>query len=181
MIFFTIIVYLLTCSLITPAIGAEILNSEIDLKEGIIGYRFNANVSSKPNTVFNILADYKYLPQLNKHIKSSAQESREGKTIRIFKLEKCILNFCFDLDFEEEIKLQSNEISLIIIGNKSSFHFGKSKWIIRGISENQTEIFIAGELKPKFWIPPVIGIYFLDKVFNKQITETVKNIERKTQ
>ena len=174
MIFFTIIVYLLTCSLITPAIGAEILNSEIDLKEGIIGYRFNANVSSKPNTVFNILADYKYLPQLNKHIKSSAQESREGKTIRIFKLEKCILNFCFDLDFEEEIKLQSNEISLIIIGNKSSFHFGKSKWIIRGISENQTEIFIAGELKPKFWIPPVIGIYFLDKVFNMYILYTIQ-------
>ena len=181
MIFFTIIVYLLTCSPITPAIGAEILNSEIEIKEGIIGYRFNANVSSNPNKVFNILADYKYLPQLNKHIKSSAQESREGKTIRIFKLEKCILNFCFDLDFEEEIKLQSNEISLIIIGDKSSFHFGKSKWIIRGISENQTEIFIAGELKPKFWIPPVIGIYFLDKVFIKQITETLKNIERKTQ
>ena len=181
MIFFTIIVYLFLCSTITPAIGAEILDSEIGLKEGVINYRFSANVSSKPNAVFNILADYKYLPQLNKHIKSSAQESREAKTIRIFKLEKCILNFCFDLYFEEEIKLQSNEISLTIIGDKSSFHFGKSKWIIKEISETQTEISIAGELKPKFWIPPVIGVYFLDKVFNEQITETVKNIERKTQ
>ena len=48
------------------------------------------------------------------------------------------------------------------------------------LKKNQTEISITGQLKPKFWIPPVIEVYFLDKVFNKQITETMAKLERKT-
>ena len=179
MIFFTIITSLLIGISQIPANGAEILDSEIGLKNGIINYQFNASVNATPNAVFSILSDYKYLPHLNKHIKSSAQKSRGTKTIRVFKLEKCILNFCFDLNFEEEIKIQSNKISSTIIGDKSSFHFGKSEWIVQEISINQTKLSVTGQLKPRFWIPPIIGVYFLDKVFKEQITETVENIERK--
>ena len=179
MIFFTIITSLLIGISQTPVNGAEILDSEIGLKNGIINYQFNASVNATPNAVFSILSDYKYLPLLNKHIKSSAQGSRGTKTIRVFKLEKCILNFCFDLNFEEEIKIQSNKISSRIIGDKSSFHFGESEWIVQEISINQTKLSITGQLKPRFWIPPIIGVYFLDKVFKEQITETVENIERK--
>ena len=179
MIFYAIITSFLLGNFVTPATGSEILDSEIDLKKGTINYRFNANVNAPSNAVLNILSDYKYLPQLNKHIKSSAQKSRGTETIRFFKLEKCILNFCFNLNFEEEIKIQSNKISLTIIGDNSSFHFGKSEWIIKETSRNQTKISITGQLNPKFWIPPIIGVYFLDKVFNEQITETVKNIEKK--
>ena len=103
MIFFTIITSLLIGISQIPVNGAEILDSEISLKNGIINYQFNASVNATPNAVFSILSDYKYLPHLNKHIKSSAQKSRGTKTIRVFKLEKCILNFCFDLNFEEEM------------------------------------------------------------------------------
>lgn len=131
MIFFTIITSLLLGSSIIPATAAEILDSKIILKDGIINYQFNASVNATPNAVLNILSNYKYLPQLNKHIKSSAQESRGTKTIRLFKLEKCILNFCFDLDFEEEIEFLENRISLVIIADGSSFHSGKSKWVIK--------------------------------------------------
>ena len=45
------------------------------------------------------------------------------------------------------------------------------------ISGNQTRLSIIGQLKPKFWIPPVIGVYFLDKVFNEQISETVATLK----
>ena len=131
MIFFTIITSLLLGSSIIPATAAVILDSKIILKEGIINYQFNASVNATPNAVLNILSNYKYLPQLNKHIKSSAQESRGTKTRRLFKLEKCILNFCFDLDFEEEIEFLENRISLVIIADGSSFHSGKSKWVIK--------------------------------------------------
>ena len=181
MIFFTIITSLLLGIPVTPATAAEILDSKITLKKGLINYQFNASVNARPDAALNILSNYKYLPQLNKHIKSSSQESRGTKTIRVFKLEKCILKFCFDLDFEEEIEFLENSINLIIIGDSSSFHSGRSKWTIRKISEDQTKITIAGQLKPKFWIPPIIGVYFLDKVFNEQITETMANLERNTQ
>ena len=181
MIFFTIIISLLLGSSIIPATAAEILDSKINLKNGIINYQFNASVDSTPNAVFNTLSNHKYLPQLNKHIKSSAQESRGTKTIRLFKLEKCILNFCFDLNFEEEIKFLANSMSMVIIADGSSFHSGKSKWVTKKISKNQTGISITGQLKPKFWIPPVIGVYFLDKVFNEQINETMANLERQAQ
>lgn len=181
MIFFTVISSLLLGSSIIPATAAEILDSKISLKKGIISYQFNASVNATPNAVINILFNHEYLPQLNKHIKKSAQESRGTKTIRLFKLEKCILNFCFDLNFEEEIQFLANSMSLVIIADGSSFHFGKSKWVTKKLSKNQTEISITGQLKPKFWIPPVIGVYFLDKVFNEQISETVANLERKTQ
>ena len=179
MIFFTIIISLLLGSSIIPATAAEILHSKISLKNGIINYQFNASVNATPNAVFNVLSNHKYLPQLNKHIKSSTQESIGTKTIRIFKLEKCILNFCFDLNFEEEIEFSANSMSLVIIADGSSFHSGRSKWVTKKISGNQTRLSIIGQLKPKFWIPPVIGVYFLDKVFNEQISETVANLERK--
>ena len=178
MIFFTIVISLLLGSSIIPATAAEILDSKISLKNGIINYQFNASVDSTPNAVFNVY-NHKYL-QLNKHIKSSTQESRGTKTIRLFKLEKCILNFCFDLNFEEEIKFLANSMSMVIIADGSSFHSGRSKWVTKKISGNQTRLSIIGQLKPKFWIPPVIGVYFLDKVFNEQISETVANLERKT-
>ena len=74
----------------------------------------------------------------------------------------------------------ANGINLGIIGD-GSFHSGRSKWVAKKISGNQTRISIIGQLKPKFWIPPVIGVYFLDKVFNEQIRETMENLERKTQ
>ena len=181
MIFFTIVISLLLGSSIIPATAAEILDSKINLKNGTINYQFNARVNATPNAVLNILSNHKHLPQLNKHIKSSAQESRGTKTIRLFKLEKCILTFCFDLDFKEEIIFLANGISLGIIGDGSSFYSGRSKWVAKKISGNQTRISIIGQLKPKFWIPPVIGVYFLDKVFNEQIRETMENLERKTQ
>ena len=181
MIFFTIIISLSLGGSIIPATAAEIIDSNINLKNGIIDYQFNASVNATPNAVFNVLSNHKYLPQLNKHIKSSAQESRGTKTIRIFKLEKCILNFCFDLNFEEEIRFLAKSMSLVIIADGSSFHSGKSKWVTKKISENQTRLSIIGQLKPKFWIPPVIGVYFLDKVFNEQTNETMANLERLAQ
>ena len=87
---------------------ADATTLNINLKNGIIDYQFNASVNATPNVVLNILSNHKYLPQLNKHIKSTTQESIGTKTIRIFKLEKCILNFCFDLNFEEEISIRNS-------------------------------------------------------------------------
>lgn len=178
MIFSIVVMSLLLGSAAIEANGAEILYSRMTLEKGKIDYCFNATVNLPNEVVSAVLADYRYLPRLNKHIKSSSQVTTEAQTIRIFKLEKCILNFCFNLDFEEEIQFALNRIKLVIIKNRSSFHSGSAEWRIKELSRNKTLISIDGKLEPKFWIPPVIGQYFLDRVFNEQITATVKNIEK---
>ena len=178
MIFSILVTSLLVGSATMGANGAEILDSEITFDKGKIDYRFNARVDLPKETVLGILTDYRYLPRLNKHIKSSAQLSSEARVIRVFKLEKCIVSFCFNLNFGEEIQFELNGIKLRIIKNRSSFHSGSATWRIEEFSKNQSLIFIDGQLEPKFWIPPVIGLYFLDKVFNEQIAATVKNVEK---
>ena len=124
MIFFTIVISI-TWEFYNTGNHPEILDSKINFKmESLTSNSMHA--SMPPKAVLNILSNHKYLPQLNKHIKSVLKNQRKEnyKTLQVGEMYTKLL---FDLDFEE-IMFLANGIKLGIIGDGSGFHSGRSKW-----------------------------------------------------
>jgi hypothetical protein len=94
-------------------------------------------------------------------------------------LNHCVLVFCFDLYFVEDIEiLADGSIKATVIPAASNFRRGESLWRVEAIDASRTRVAVAAEQEPNFWIPPVIGPMLLKRAFMREVRETAVNIER---
>lgn len=94
-------------------------------------------------------------------------------------LNHCVLVFCFDLYFVENVEeLGDGTITTTVIPAESNFRAGYSTWRIDAISATVTRISVEAEQQPDFWIPPLIGPLVFKRAFMKEVRETGIKIER---
>jgi hypothetical protein len=94
-------------------------------------------------------------------------------------LNHCVLVFCFDLVFVENVEMfDDGTITTTVIPAESNFRRGVAKWKVESLSAQSTRISVEAEQEPDFWIPPVIGPMIFKRAFMKEVRETASNIER---
>ncbi len=162
------------------ATAVETERADIEFDRGTYSYTFIFVIDAATAPVRAIVTDYDRLDRINSHIVESRVIERYGahSLKRVLRLRRCILLFCFDLNFVETVEEMPDKIVTTIVPEESTFEDGVAEWRIETVAGGRTRMSISARQTPTFWIPPVIGPYILKRVFLKELRDSCDNIER---
>lgn len=171
----------LAASVFCGAFAAEVKVSTIEFKGKSYHYQFAVDVAAPVDAVRSVVTDYDNLKRINNDVVESEVLERydDHRLKRRMWINHCLLVFCFDLIFVEDVETLSNgAIRTTVIPRESNFSDGESLWHVEAIDATTTRVSVEAHQTPNFWIPPVIGPLVFKRAFVKEVRETGRKIER---
>ncbi|MDH4109953.1 MAG: hypothetical protein OEW35_16830 [Gammaproteobacteria bacterium] len=141
----------------------------------------------RSETWFNASAEelYRVLTNYDLFVKftSAFVESRnlepgaDGRPRFYTRMEGCVLLFCKSFERHGHLLLQPmREIVAIVDPNKSDFKYSRESW--RLVPEGEGTLLIYNfDMVPSFWVPPVIGPYYIKRTLREGGVDAVDRIE----
>ncbi|VAW76024.1 hypothetical protein MNBD_GAMMA15-2091 [hydrothermal vent metagenome] len=130
--------------------------------------------------VRRLLTDYANLSLVNSAIQTSViqRKLRDGSYQVRTVTKACILFYCkWIRQVQNVVESQDGSITAVVIPAKSDFHHGYARVNLWQESAG-TRVLIRAEVRPKFWIPPIIGPWLLKRKLRSETLETMQNLER---
>jgi hypothetical protein len=92
-------------------------------------------------------------------------------------MQGCILFFCRDVDRVEEVReVNAGHLQAVIIPEQSDFTSGSADWRIQPVGDDSRIIYEA-QVTPAFFIPPIIGSYFVKRTFAEAVITSFARLE----
>ena len=156
-----------------PSIGAEVLKGHVSEKDGLFSIQLEMQIEGDEDDVYDLLTNYNQLTKLSDVIISSKVIKKTAlHSFLILKSEGCVLFFCTNITQTQKItERDDGYIDVEDIKGKSDFTYGQSLWYIRA-GEEGTLISYNAQLKPGFWLPPLIG----NLIFKRRLLEESRNM-----
>ena len=129
--------------------------------------------------VYNVITDYEHAYRINPSITAiEILSSDRSEVVRVRnRSEHWVGPFRFEIDWVGDIvETKHGHIKVITIPEFSSFESGSAIWEIRPLGE-RTWVLHEASLKPKFFIPPIIGTYIVKKHMTDESVTTFNRIE----
>jgi hypothetical protein len=152
---------------------------EISEHAGSYRIRMVALIRAPAKSVYEVLTDYRHIYRLNPAITQSAilPSPQEGAVRVRTRIEGCIFFFCRDLDRLEEVReLDDGHLQAVIIPDYSDFSAGSADWHIQSLGDGSRIVYEA-QVTPAFFIPPIIGSYFVKRAFGEAVLTSFGRLE----
>ena len=162
--------FLLLCA-VTPQIDAGSLTGfRVSENSGVYYIRITMVVHAPANYVRRVLTDFVHIYRLNPDIRESGiLKSPQQGVVRVKTLiHDCVAFFCKDVRLVEDVReLKSGDLQAVIVPKLSNLKFGSERWKIRGMGA-YTGVTYQAEMKPDFFIPPIIGSYLVKEKIREE-------------
>ena len=170
---------LLLCLLIPLAHAAKL--AELQVSEAGGGYRIYIVMQMQvpARYVHRVLTDYKHIYRLNPAIVDSAiLHSPDDGVVRVrTRIADCIVFFCMEMDRVEDVReLHDGSLQATTVPTLSDFESGHAEWKIVGMKEH-TRVIYQAQMVPDFFIPPLIGSYFVKQKLQQHMLTSLARIE----
>jgi hypothetical protein len=172
-------VLLLLCLQIPLASAADLAELQVSENQGV--YRINLVMQMRvpADYVHGVLTDYKHIYRLDPAVVDSAiLPSPDDGVVRVrTRISDCIAFFCMTIERVEDVRESGNgELQATIVPALSNFKSGHAEWKIVA-DEDRTRVFYLAQLEPDFFIPPLIGSYFVKQKLRKSVLISMARIE----
>lgn len=159
--------------------AANITSSSAEYKNDRFIIKVVGVVSASPEHVFGILTDYNNLTQITPKIIESKIIKTDGDvTIVKTVAEGCVWFFCKKItNVQTTTSTLEEYIQSITIPSQSNLKFGKMVWNIKKVKSG-TEIEYYAEIDPDFFVPPLIGSYFIKNSMLEEAKAFVDSVEK---
>lgn len=163
--------------------GAATIDSlDISKKRGRYALVADAQLAASPESIYAVLLDYE--DNAFQRISSVYKESdylapaADGSPVVYTLMEGCLLFYCLSMRRVE--RLETREPSYIksyTLPEQSNFKFSTSEWVLEP-HEGGTKMTYRLEMEPDFFVPPVIGPWYLKRTLSSGGVRAVNRIER---
>ena len=176
---FILLSMLICVSHITSA--GQVLRNDVAYKNKVYSLEFEAIIDASFDRVYSVLTDFKRLHLLSTAVLKSEILSKNAETTRLYFLTKtCILIFCFKKDLVADVyEPEHGEFHAVNIAELGDFESSQGVWNLAPFGTSGTKIHFKGEVKPKFWIPPVIGLLLIESKMKSIASRSISNLETK--
>jgi hypothetical protein len=160
--------------------AAEPVRFAVSQEHGVYQVSLETVLDAPPDAIHNILTDYVHIYRLNPSItESEILPAPDASVVRVRTLiNDCVFIFCQDIVRVEDIReLESGELYAQIVPQLSNVKSGAAIWQIRADGD-ATRLTYDLTLEPGFFIPPLVGTYFVKNKLRQQIMTSLNNIER---
>jgi len=157
-----IIAFLMTS---LPAGAAKLSDVEVELEDGRYRLTSKTHFDATESQLFSVLTNYDLFTQFTSAFAESKnlEPDEIGRPRFYTRLEACVLLFCKSYIRYGHLELQADyDIVAIVDPELSNFKYSRERWQLFPDGEGTIMIY-EFEMEPDFWVPPIIGPYFIKK------------------
>jgi hypothetical protein len=172
--------WLAACLLCHVAQGAEVLDAKVERRAERFVMHYDIRVRAAESRVRALLTDYGNLPLLNRNIEriQVLELLPDGGATMNVVSKFCALAICLHFAWIQEVRaLADGSVSVAIPLGRGDFREGSGRW--RLLSEKEdTRLIFDLDLRPNFWIPPLLGPWLMQRKLAAESLDTAREIER---
>ena len=173
------LILLLLYAVIPRLSAGNLTELQVTGSSGIYRISMVMVVHAPAKYVRGVLTDYAHIYRLNPSIiESEVLPSLNLGVVRLRTVMRgCGLFFCTRIGRVEDVReLASGDLQAEIVPELSNLKSGAAEWKIRRMGEH-TLVTYQAHMEPDFFIPPLIGSYFVRRNIRKEIMTTFTRLE----
>jgi len=159
--------------------AGDILEANVEHKDKQYFISLDAVINADSQRVYKILTDYENLTQLSDSIKESQiiySLSDHDHRVRV-QTKACVTFFCKTINQVQDVEeLPGMVIVTTSLPQKSDVDYAHARWKISN-SNGFTHISFSSDLKPSFWVPPVIGPPLIERALRNEAIAVIEGLE----
>jgi len=172
------VIYVLLFTNITVNAG-DIIESKVEHKDKQYFVTLEVVINADSQQVFRLLTDYENLTSLSDSIKESRliySLSDNDHRVQV-KTKACVTFFCKTINQIQDVEeLPGMVIITTSLPEKSDVEYAHARWKISA-EDDFTRISYNSDLKPSFWIPPVIGPPLIERTLRNEALAVINGLE----
>lgn len=135
-------------------------------------------VDATQDAVVSAITAFDRLSDLNSAVLSSSAEVRETGEIRVTsRIRDCVSFFCRSVALVEDVRFDlAGNLQSQIVPQLCDFASGNATWQFDTVG-TKTRVRYQGRVRPKFWLPPLLGSAAFRHALGRQIRVAANNIE----
>lgn len=164
----------------SPAWGAEVRNVDVSEEDGRYVASFDAVIDAPMDEVLPLMLTPGRWPQLSPLIVDAKvlEKGDNGPRKVSITFYDCIFIFCKTIHKTEDIIIMSDgHIESLAIPEQSDFSYAREDWRISA-EAGRTHILYKTEMVPDFFVPPLIGPYFIKSHLRSHLINIANNLEK---
>jgi hypothetical protein len=175
----TYLVLLILGMIMSGAAAGDLRELQVTHKQGVYQMKMAAMVEAPAEYVRDVLTDYARIYRLNPSItESEVLPSPDAGVARVKTvMTGCVAFFCREVGRVEDVReLASGDLHAVIVPELSNLRSGSAKWSFEPVGE-QTLVTYQADMEPDFFIPPLIGSFFVKQNIRSELTTSFARIE----
>lgn len=163
-----------------PLYAGELISALVEHDDDRYVLEFDMRINANPESVYTLITDFDHLNQLNDSIQhSKLVHSVDENNHRVSVTSKaCVLFFCKIIRQVQDIEEINREVVVAtVIAEQSDFDYAHARWHIRA-EDKGTRITFNADLKPSFWVPPLIGPAIIKRKLEDEVLTTIETLEK---
>ena len=159
--------------------SAELLDVQVELRNERYRLYSEVRFDASREALYELLIDYETFEKFTSAIveSSNVEPDEKGRPGFYARMEGCVLLFCKSFIRNGYLLLTPiTEIVAIADPEESDFKYSRERWQL--IPEGEGTLMIYDfEMEPAFWVPPVIGPFFIQRTLRRGANRAVDRIE----
>ena len=160
--------------------SAELLDVQVELRDERYRLYSEVRFDASREALYELLIDYEKFEKFTSAIveSSNVEPDEKGRPGFYARMEGCVLLFCKSFIRNGYLVLTPmTEIVAIADPEESDFKYSRERWQL--IPEGERTLMIYDfEMEPAFWVPPVIGPFFIQRTLRRGANRAVDRIEK---
>jgi hypothetical protein len=164
-------------------VGAATMDS-LEVSRSHDRYRLlaSAHLDATPESIYTVLTDYgdNGFSRISGAYKESGflAPDTDGTPIVFTRMEGCLLRHCMTFNRVERLETEEPfHIRSVTLPMQSNFKYATSDWRLDRDGAGGTNLKYELEMEPDFWIPPLIGPWYLKRTLAQGGARAVTRIE----
>jgi hypothetical protein len=164
------------------AAAATIDDLDVDKHRGRYSLEANARLDATPESIYAVLTDFddNAYSRISRVYKESRylEPAGDGTPVVYTRMEGCLLWHCMTLERTELLETDPPRwIRSTALPEGSNFKHSTSEWVLEPDGEG-TLMHYTLEMEPDFFVPPIIGPWYLKRTLSQGGLRAVMRIER---
>jgi hypothetical protein len=162
-----------------PALAAELEDVTVELEDGRYTLRSETWFEAERESLYRVLTNFDLFKKFTSAIVESKNVAadEQGRPQFFARMEGCVLLFCKSFDRHGYVLTKPvGEIIAVSDPDRSDFKFSRERWVLTAEGDG-TRMIYEFEMEPAFWVPPVIGPFYIKRALRDGGARAVQRIE----
>ena len=163
--------------------SATLRSIDVDRSKGRYTLEAETFLDATPDAIFDVLLDYERFNRISSVYKEHGylDPDEDGTPIVFTRIEGCLMFYCLDMRRVERLEtVRPGFIRTITLPEQSDFKYSVSEWELE-VEDSGTRMIYRLVMEPDFWVPPVVGPWFIKRTLTKGGGRAINRIERLAQ
>lgn len=159
--------------------SAELMEIEVQREDDVYNMNSVSWLDVRPEVLYNILANHDLFTKFTSAVIESrnVEPDEEGRPQFFSRFEGCVILFCKSFIRNGYLELKPHkELIAIVHPETSDFKRSREQWTLVP-EKGGTRMTYEFEMIPDFWVPPVIGPFYIKRALKSGGEKAVDRIE----